>query len=192
MGSGSKSDERGFWLVSGGVAVTHPQPGATGFVVDTGTNQVLLVPSSVYYGFMSSLLPDQLFDQLCGSDPEQGNLVVCDCSITQRNLLPLRLNLGGRDFTLDMRHLFRLVDARDGSTMCMLQIQPNGMTLVEPNSKTPGSGAASVGDIVGQLLGGLLGGGDQSGDQSGGGGQPYGGGSQPYGGGGQPYGGGGE
>merc|ERR1711933_648308 len=50
----------------------------------------------------------------------------------------------------DLRHLFRPVGASDGSTMCMLQIQPNGMM--------GGGGTIGVSDLVGQMLGGLLGG----------------------------------
>jgi len=117
--------------------------------VDTGTNQVLLAPPRVYDAFMASLLPDTTFQRLCGTDPGQGNMVVCDCSIAQqRSLPPLRIYLGGRAFVLEIKDLFRRVPARSGSDLCLLQIQPNGMM--------PSSGVMGIGDLLGGLLGGVL------------------------------------
>lgn len=146
---GQLGAERGFWLVSGGVAVTRKDPVPVRFLVDTGTNQVLLAPPRIYGSFMRSLLPDATFERLCGTDAGQGGLVVCDCSISERSLPPLRVYLGGRPFVLQIRDLFKRVPARDGSELCLLQIQPNGMM--------PSSGVARIPDILGGLLGGLFG-----------------------------------
>lgn len=149
LGFGRGTGERSFWIVSGGLAVTKQTPVPARFLVDTGTNQVLLAPTNIYDAFMRSLLPQDTFDDLCGMDAGQGNLVVCDCSIAQEGLPPLRVYLGDRPFTLAIKDLFRRVKASDGSTLCLLQIQPNGVM--------PGGGDMSFGDLLGSLLGGLLG-----------------------------------
>lgn len=145
---GMGAAERSFWIVGGGVAIHKKTPVPARFLVDTGTNQVLLAPPKLYKPFMQALLPARSFDRLCGSDPQAGNMVVCECSITQENgLLPLRIYLGGRPFVLEVHDLFRKVPAQDGGELCLLQIQPNGMApAVVPD----------VGDVLGDLLGGLL------------------------------------
>ncbi|CAK0842516.1 unnamed protein product [Prorocentrum cordatum] len=55
--------QRTFWMVSGGVQINAPQPFPARFLVDTGTNQVLLVPQRYYQNFIRSLIPSQYFDQ---------------------------------------------------------------------------------------------------------------------------------
>merc|ERR1712012_28021 len=56
--------------------------------------------------------------------------------------------LGSRPFVLAISELFRKVPATDGSEMCLLQIQPNGMA--------PSGGIPDIGSILGGLLGGPL------------------------------------
>lgn len=141
---------RTYWVVSGGIAIRKKTPFAVRFIVDTGTNQVLLVPPKFYYSFIYSLLPVETFGRLCGKDPRAGNLVVCDCDVTrQKGLRPLRIYLGKRPFVLSVSELFRKVPARDGGDMCLLQIQPNGLL--------PYSGAHHSHSILGGLLKGIFG-----------------------------------
>lgn len=147
---GPLGGERSFWIVSGGLAIHHATPVPARFLVDTGTNQVLLVPPKYYDSFMKSLLPAATFDRLCGKDPQAGNLIVCECSIAQEGLKPLRIYLGGKQFALAISDLFRRVPAKDGGELCLLQIQPNGMA--------PAGEPDDIGGILGGLLGGLLGG----------------------------------
>lgn len=121
--------ERSFWVVHGGLGV---QPGAepaqTKFLVDTGTNQILLAPRDQYAAIVNSLLPDAVFTSLCGIDTTAESLVFCDCSVTKRpDLFSLRLDLAGRSFILGPAELFAPVPTDKGE-VCLLQIQANAMT----------------------------------------------------------------
>jgi len=141
------SGDRTFWVVSGGVKINAPQPFPARFLVDTGTNQVLLVPNRHYQTFIRSLIPSYQFDQLCGNDPHAG--VVCDCSIVGQQLKPLQIYFGGRPFVLPVSEMFMRVHGAAGGEMCLLTIQPNTMT---------GGGLGGLGGILGGLLGSILGG----------------------------------
>lgn len=141
----------GFWVVSAGVAITLDKPRPEKFLVDTGTNQMLLVPSRFYLSFVRSLIPPSTFHRYCGMDASMGNVIVCDCHIGQNSSSPpLRLYLGGRQFLIPLAELFRKVPTNDGSeNLCMLQVQPND------------AGAGSLDGMLGGLLGGMMGGGMQ-------------------------------
>lgn len=137
--------DRTFWVVSGGLRINAPRPIPARFLVDTGTNQVLLVPNRVYQRFIRSLIPSDYFDQLCGDDPRAG--VVCDCAIQSRNLNPLQIYLGGHAFVLPLSQMFMKAPARGGGELCVLTIQPNTLT----------GGSDSLGGILGGVLGALFG-----------------------------------
>mmetsp|Transcript_31990 Transcript_31990/g.49806 ORF Transcript_31990/g.49806 Transcript_31990/m.49806 type:complete len:632 (-) Transcript_31990:206-2101(-) len=121
------NEHHGFWIVSGGVAITLDKPKPAKFLVDTGTNQMLLVPSQWYLDFIRSLTPPLTFHSFCGMDMAMGNIIICDCRIGQNSsALPLRLYLGERQFVIPLAELFRKVSTTDGrSNVCMLEIQPN-------------------------------------------------------------------
>mmetsp|Transcript_99535 Transcript_99535/g.281707 ORF Transcript_99535/g.281707 Transcript_99535/m.281707 type:complete len:621 (-) Transcript_99535:116-1978(-) len=141
--------QRTFWMVSGGVQINAPQPFPARFLVDTGTNQVLLVPQRYYQNFIRSLIPSQYFDQYCGNDPRAG--VVCDCAIQQvQGLTPLKIYLSGRPFSMPVSKMFVTARTTTGGQMCLLTMQPNTLGL-------GGGGIPSVGDLLGGLLSGLLG-----------------------------------
>jgi len=143
---GQLGNQRTFWMISGGLQINAPQPYQARFLVDTGTNQVLLVPSRHYQLFIRSLIPDQLFDSMCGRDAHAG--VVCDCSIQQyQQVKPLRVVISGRAFELPLSKMF--MSAPGNSEMCLLTIQPNDL---QGGSIMPG-----LGSILGGLLGSLLG-----------------------------------
>lgn len=127
---GQPSDgKRTFWIVSGGVAVTRDAPTKEKFLIDTGTNQMLLVPTKYFSAFIRSLIPKDSFERHCGTDVGMGNLIVCDCAAGQSgDLPPLRLYLGERQFEIPIPELFTKVDVRDnGEPLCLLQVQPNDM-----------------------------------------------------------------
>jgi len=143
--------ERGFWLVSGGIAITKKHPIPVRFLVDTGTNQVLLAPAHVYNDFVSTLLPDTTFQRLCGIDDAHDNQVVCHCSIAEQGLPPLRVYLAGQAFVLEVRDLFRRVPAQEGLELCVLQIQPSGAssstgTPLSPDATVRERSAEGVGE----------------------------------------------
>ncbi|CAK0856481.1 unnamed protein product, partial [Prorocentrum cordatum] len=135
-----------FWVVDGGLRIHAPEPIPARFLVDTGTNQVLLVPQHHYDDFIRSLIPAEEFDEQCGNDPRAG--VVCDCSIMEDpNMKPLQIVLGGHTFVLPLSKMFVPAPARGGGQLCALTIQPNTM------------GGGGLGGGLGELggLGGLLG-----------------------------------
>jgi len=138
--------DRTFWVVSGGLQINAPRPVPARFLVDTGTNQVLLVPGRFYQTFIRSLIPSHHFDQFCGNSPHAG--VVCDCSIMRQQLRPLQIHFGGRSFALPVSKMFVKVHSTMGREMCLLTIQPNTMT----------GGLGSLGGLLGGLLGSILGG----------------------------------
>jgi len=143
---GQLGNQRSFWMISGGLQINAPQPYQARFLVDTGTNQVLLVPSHHYQLFIRSLIPDRLFDSMCGRDAQAG--VVCDCSIQQyQQLRPLRIVISGRGFELPLSKMF--MTPPGSNNMCLLTIQPNDL---QGGSMMPG-----LGGILGGLLGSLLG-----------------------------------
>mmetsp|Transcript_19661 Transcript_19661/g.34849 ORF Transcript_19661/g.34849 Transcript_19661/m.34849 type:complete len:648 (-) Transcript_19661:360-2303(-) len=150
LGGGEKS----FWIVSGGIAVTKKQPHKARFLVDTGTNQVLMAPARKYMSIMRSVLPAKQFDELCGMDQSEGGIVICDCSIAEasKDLPPLRIYLGGRAFELPVSEMFARMPTSDGSSACMLEIQPNQMTL---SGLAPGSALPLPFDLGG-LLDGMM------------------------------------
>jgi len=126
--------------------INAPQPYQARFLVDTGTNQVLLVPSRLYQMFIRSLIPDQLFDSMCGHDPQAG--VVCDCSIQQyQQLKPLRIVISGTGFELPLSKMFMTAPGRH--ELCLLTIQPNDL---QGGGILPG-----LGGLLGGLLGSLFG-----------------------------------
>jgi len=148
-----------FWVVSGGVAITKSTPRPTRFLVDTGTDQVLLVPPQHYRSLVFSLLPAGS-ERMCSTDAAAGGLVVCDCKITQSKLPPLRINLGGgdgRDFVLTLAELFRPIPVKGGGAMCLLQIRPNVMMVPSKPVPAPGVDKGGIGGFLGHLLGGLTG-----------------------------------
>jgi len=153
-GHGPMGGKRSFWVFFGGLAITKKTPQPSKFLVDTGTNQVLLAPPKYFKAFMRSFIPPHEFDSKCGMDRTAGGLVICECSLAENpNLKPLRIYLGGRPFTLPAADLFSRVPARDGGDLCLLLVQPNPMAHA----------AMPVPDIIGDLLGGLLRGGSSNG-----------------------------
>jgi len=133
-------------MISGGLQINAPQPYQARFLVDTGTNQVLLVPTRHYQMFIRSLIPDQLFDSMCGHDPQAG--VVCDCSIQQyQELNPLRIVISGQGFELPLSKMFMTAPGKH--ELCLLTIQPNDL---QSGSSMPG-----LGGLLGGLLGSLFG-----------------------------------
>jgi len=112
------------------------------FLLDTGTS-FLLAPPNKYFIFIRSLFPARVFSHMCGLDSSSGSLVVCNCSIAgSKELLPVRVYLGGKPFILEVSDLFERVPTGDGGELCLLQIQQNPMNSMDPL------------DIVGDLLGG--------------------------------------
>jgi len=134
-----------FWVVSGGLRINVPTPIPARFLVDTGTNQVLLVPQRHYDDFIRSLIPTQKFDEQCGKDPRAG--VVCDCTIMEEpGMKPLQIELGGRAFKLPLSKMFMEAPASSGGSLCVLTIQPNTMTGGGGLGGTAGGAAATTGD----------------------------------------------
>lgn len=126
-GHDASDDELDFWIISGGVAVNRDKPRPVRFLVDTGSNQVLFVPEVHYPALMRSLFPRDVFDKHCGEDPRFEGFILCECNIAGNpELLPLRINLSGRDFLIQMNELFTpMGENRKGNDVCMLQIQRN-------------------------------------------------------------------
>jgi len=145
---GAGGSQRNFWVASGGVAIMKPKPAPVRFLVDTGTNQALLVPPKYYPSIVSSLLPNDIFDRFCHSE---GPVILCDCSVTDAKLKPLRIYLGDHAFPLEVTELFAKVpmDGHDADQkeMCVLQLRPNPLA---------GAPLGSIGGILGGLLGGLI------------------------------------
>lgn len=138
--------ERSFWVASGSVGANSEAPLHTRFLIDTGTS-FLLAPRKHYTRFLRSLFPRHLFDHLCGADPAADNLVVCDCAIMEGEVAhhELVVYLGGRKFGLPIPKLFKRVPTTDGGELCLLHVQQNSMTSVNPL------------DLLNALLGGGLG-----------------------------------
>jgi len=148
---GRLGSQRTFWMISGGLKIHAPKPFPMRFLVDTGTNQVLLVPTRHYTSLIGSLVPPTIFNNLCTMSPEAG--VICDCSIKSyqgRGLKPLEIWISGRPFVLPLSKMFMKAKATNGGEVCLLTIQPNDI-----------SGTAlpmGLSSILGGLLGsGLLG-----------------------------------
>lgn len=143
--------KRTFWIVTGGLRITRPESVQVRFLVDTGTNQVLLVPAKYYQPFIRSLIPSRTFDELCGHQPDAG--VVCDCAIERATLKPLRITLGGREFVMPVSKMFTRAPAVDGGELCLLTVQPKAMPYRGPGIIVGGGGIAGLlGGILGQLL----------------------------------------
>ncbi|CAE7762238.1 cardB, partial [Symbiodinium pilosum] len=140
-----------FWFITGGIAVHKKKPHSARFLVDTGTNQVLLAPRKLYTSIMQSVLPERLYDDLCYElEP-----VYCDCSILERSrdLPPLRIFISGRPFELPVREMFIPVHREYGQgTNCILAIQPNNINV---GDTMPGQSRLPLPGGLGGILGGL-------------------------------------
>eukprot|EP00931_Biecheleriopsis_adriatica_P105544 TRINITY_DN8010_c0_g1_i1.p1 TRINITY_DN8010_c0_g1~~TRINITY_DN8010_c0_g1_i1.p1 ORF type:complete len:680 (+),score=129.12 TRINITY_DN8010_c0_g1_i1:50-2041(+) len=133
----SGSGERSFWVTTGGIAVHLRKPREARFLVDTGTNQVLMAPYSKYMSIMRSVLPSKEFNDLCGMDH---GVVFCDCSISQAaaGFPPLRIYLAGRAFELPVSEMFTQISERSGTgANCMLAVQPHHMEVGGVDSGIP-------------------------------------------------------
>mmetsp|Transcript_42486 Transcript_42486/g.91249 ORF Transcript_42486/g.91249 Transcript_42486/m.91249 type:complete len:707 (+) Transcript_42486:81-2201(+) len=165
-----------FWVASGGLAIHRTTPVKIRFLVDTGTT-FFLVPPKNFDSLVKSVFPSEVFNERCGMDGE--GLVVCDCSvIDEEGMLPLRVQLGGHEFELPPKKLFKHVRADDGSSLCLLQMQPNPMSpaaLTDPMADLGGllGGLGGLGGLAGILGGDPLLGGDPDPSMGGGsGGDP--------------------
>mmetsp|Transcript_71254 Transcript_71254/g.201976 ORF Transcript_71254/g.201976 Transcript_71254/m.201976 type:complete len:734 (-) Transcript_71254:495-2696(-) len=123
---------RSFWAFSGGLAIHRRLPVPSLFVLDSGTS-FMLAPPGKFIAFVQSLFLMDTFSRLCGLDAAAGNLVVCHCSLAEaEGLLPLRVYLGGRPFSIEIWELFKRVPAGDGGELCLLQIQQNPVSALDP------------------------------------------------------------
>ncbi|CAJ1401450.1 unnamed protein product [Effrenium voratum] len=139
-GGASPGGKKTFWITRGGIAVHKQSPHEARFLVDTGTNQVLLAPRHLYMSIMRSVLPDDKFDKLCGMDQSAGGVVFCDCSVVEqsKDLPPLKIFLGDRPFELPIAEMFSRIPTINGQGhACMLAIQPNNINIEEPSSGFP-------------------------------------------------------
>mmetsp|Transcript_48599 Transcript_48599/g.114022 ORF Transcript_48599/g.114022 Transcript_48599/m.114022 type:complete len:651 (-) Transcript_48599:294-2246(-) len=130
--AGIHGGQRSFWVTTGGIAVHKQTPHPARFLVDTGTNQVLLAPRRLYISIMRSVLPKDKFNDLCGVDHMKGGIVFCDCSIVEasRDLPPLRIFIAEHPFELPVEEMFIRVPAKNGfGEACMLAIQPNNVEI---------------------------------------------------------------
>mmetsp|Transcript_133729 Transcript_133729/g.285965 ORF Transcript_133729/g.285965 Transcript_133729/m.285965 type:complete len:506 (+) Transcript_133729:80-1597(+) len=135
---------RGFWIISGGIIAGQAAPIKARFLVDTGTNQALMVPPKYYQTFVQSLLPPAHFGRSCGMDPKAGKMF-CDCSAVQDESVPaLQIQLGQSFAMLPMGDLFLRVPSAQGGEVCMLQVGVNNVQ-------------GSSGTGLGGLLSGLFG-----------------------------------
>jgi len=135
------SKEKSYWLATGGIAIRNAQPTKVRFLIDTGTT-FMLVPPKEFSTVVKSVFPQAVFNQLCGVDEDSGSLVVCDCSIMQApDVMPLRIYVGKQAFTVEVPHMFQKAPTMDGGEACILQIQSNPLTSVDPV------------DILGGLMG---------------------------------------
>jgi len=128
-----RDGKRSFWAASGGVAVNGDSPVPARFIVDTGTSFVL-APRRYYTKMLRSLIPRQIFDHNCGVDPAGDNLVVCDCNALSTEVARSKLTiyLGGHHFQLPLSKLLKHVPTTDGGELCLLHLQQNSMTSVNP------------------------------------------------------------
>lgn len=124
------SDQRGFWITTGGVAVHRQEPRTARFLIDTGTNQVLMVPLQLYGSLVRSLIPAQDFDSLCSIDDGAAGQVICDCRIQESasDYPPLRIHIGEKVFSIPVADLFDPLPYQFGS-LCFFQIQPNMLNI---------------------------------------------------------------
>merc|ERR550532_939151 len=65
--TGMKAGDHSFWVASGGLAINKKEPAPVRFLIDTGTNQALMVPPKYYQSIVNSLLPHDTFSRLCAS-----------------------------------------------------------------------------------------------------------------------------
>lgn len=125
-------DEQGFWVVSGGLAIHRASPVPSRFLLDTGTSFVLAPPNK-YLLFVRSLIPENAFNTSCGMDVKAGNLVVCDCKVMELDtILPVRFFLGKQWLSIEFKDLFRRVPSHNGNDLCLLQIQQNPVSTMDP------------------------------------------------------------
>jgi len=143
--------EKSFWVIEGGLAIHKKTPTKVNWLVDTGTS-FILVPPKVFTSLIGSIFPKETFDQKCGMD-QLGGVVICHCSVMNApGMLPLRIQLGGREFALPVTQLFKKVHKNSGAEeLCILQAQPNPMAATaEPLGVLQGIlGGARPGVVVG-------------------------------------------
>jgi len=124
--------EQGFWVASGSIAIHHASPFPSRFLLDTGTS-FALAPPNKYLLFVRSLIPESAFNTSCGMDVTAGNLVVCDCKVMELDtILLVQFFLGEKWLSIDFKDLFRRVPSHKGSDLCLLQIQQNPVSTMDP------------------------------------------------------------
>lgn len=118
------------WVTSGGLALLGRDPVPTRFLVDTSTDQALLVPPSQYDTVVAALLPDGALDDGGACYFAAGRNVFCDCDAVHRRRAPppLRVYLGGQPFERWLHELFvRVRDTETGGEVCALQVRANSL-----------------------------------------------------------------
>jgi hypothetical protein len=122
---------KSFWAVQGTIQARGQDDAVKGrFVVDTAS-PFLFAPRDLFPGFVRALLPEGHFDKLCGADANAGSLVVCSCGDGLD--AEVWLNLGDSGFRLGSDKLFKRVpDSGGGDDLCLLAIQPNPSSSMDP------------------------------------------------------------
>merc|ERR1740121_3054731 len=124
MDAGKKS----YWVAKGMVNINNEPVMNARFLVDTA-NAYIMAPRAMYKNILSSLLPDNIFQDSCGVDKDAGNLIVCDCDKTKDNKYiwerKLTVHLGTRNYWIRVPHLFKPVQAKHAAKqLCLLLVQP--------------------------------------------------------------------
>lgn len=121
---------KSFWAVQGTIQARDRDEMRARFVVDTAS-PFLFAPRDLFPSFVRALLPEGHFDQLCGADPNAGSLVVCSCDDGLD--AEVWVNLGDSGFRLGSDKLFKRVpDNGGGEDLCLLAIQPNPSSSMDP------------------------------------------------------------
>lgn len=131
MDAGKKS----YWVAKGMVNINNEPVMDARLLIDTA-NAYIMAPRAMYKNILSSLLPDNIFQESCGVDKSAGNLVVCDCAATQDNTQiwdrKLTVHLGARNYWIRVPHLFKPVRAMGGQKkLCLLLVQPAPTATVQ-------------------------------------------------------------
>jgi len=131
MDAGKKS----YWVAKGMVNINNEPVMDARLLIDTA-NAYIMAPRAMYKNILSSLLPDNIFQESCGVDKSAGNLVVCDCAATQDNNQiwdrKLTVHLGARNYWIRVPHLFKPVRAMGGQKkLCLLLVQPAPTATVQ-------------------------------------------------------------
>eukprot|EP00416_Gambierdiscus_australes_P025352 CAMPEP_0171062376 /NCGR_PEP_ID=MMETSP0766_2-20121228/5025_1 /TAXON_ID=439317 /ORGANISM="Gambierdiscus australes, Strain CAWD 149" /LENGTH=604 /DNA_ID=CAMNT_0011518173 /DNA_START=30 /DNA_END=1844 /DNA_ORIENTATION=+ len=112
---------RPFWITAGGLAVHRPKPVKVRFLINSGTDVVLLAPPRDFFGLLAALLPQNVV-RYCGQSGRQS--VTCSCStLEEKGTLPLRIYLGRVVFQVPFKDLFMQDSLM--SNHCRFLIQPN-------------------------------------------------------------------